>query len=237
MCGRKYGLEELTWAEYHAALSVIPPAPATNFQPNYNIAPTHEVPVGFEDKEGARRLGLMRWGLVPHWAKDAKVGYKMINARAETLTEKPSFRPLLERGRCAILVSGFYEWQKLENPKNAPKSAATKQAYKIALGSGQPMIMAGLWTRNHALEMESYTVITTAASEEMAPYHHRMPVILDRDRVDQWFGGDWAEAVALLAPHPGPLAIAPVDNAVGNVRNNYPELLDPLVLPSAAIKG
>jgi putative SOS response-associated peptidase YedK len=229
MCGRKYAHEELTWGDYRDMLSLVPSVPASNFQPNYNIAPTHEVPVGFADAEGAHRLALMRWGLVPHWAKDAKIGAKMINARAETLTEKPSFKPLLKAHRCAILVSGFYEWKRPENPNRAKE----KQAHKIAHASGAPMIMAGLWTRNPALELTSYTVITTAASDEMAPVHHRMPAILDPGldpgAVDRWMDGAWDDAAPLLTPHPGPLAITPISNAVGNVRNNYPELLDPLV--------
>lgn len=219
MCGRKYSLEELSWGEYRDMLSLVPSVPASNFQPNYNIAPTHEVPVGYADGEGAHRLALMRWGLVPHWAKEAKIGAKMINARAERLTEKPSFKPLLKAHRCAILVSGFYEWQ---------REGKAKQAHKIAHGLGAPMIMAGLWTKNPALDLTSYTVITTAASDEMAPIHHRMPAILDPGTVNQWMDGDWDDAAPLLAPYPGPLVITAISNDVGNVRNNYPELLDPL---------
>lgn len=200
-------------------LSLVPSVPATNFQPNHNIAPTHEVPVGYADGEGAHQLALMRWGLMPHWAKEAKIGAKMINARAETLTEKPSFKPLLKAHRCAILVSGFYEWQ---------REGKAKQAHKIAHGSDAPMIMAGLWTKNPELDLTSYTVITTAASDEMARIHHRMPAILDPGAVDQWMDGDWDDAAPLLMPHPGPLAITAIPNAVGNVRNNYLELLDPL---------
>lgn len=223
MCGRKYAREELTWDAYRDMLSLVPSVPASNFQPNYNIAPTHEVPVGYADAEGAHRLALMRWGLVPHWAKNAKIGAKMINARAETLAEKPSFRPLLKAHRCAIPVSGFYEWK---------RDGKAKQAHKIEHASGAPMIMAGLWTESPALGLTSYTVITTAASEAMAPVHHRMPAILDPGlgpgSVDRWMDGTWEEAAPLLAPHPGPLAITPISNQVGNVRNNTPALLEPV---------
>lgn len=200
-------------------LSLVPSVPATNFQPNYNIAPTHDVPVGFADAEGARQLALMRWGLVPHWAKEAKIGAKMINARAETLTEKPSFRPLLKTHRCAILVSGFYEWK---------RDGKAKQAHKIALASGKPMVMAGLWTENPELDITSYAVITTAASDQMAAIHHRMPAFLDTDALGRWFDGEWEEAAPLLDPYSQPLTITAISNDVGNVRNNYPELLDPL---------
>lgn len=177
MWGRKYSHEGLSWEEYGDLMRLIPSAPPpSNFQPNYNIAPTHEVPVCIAE-EGERRLELLRRELVPHWAKEAKVGYKMINARAETLTEKPSFKPLLKSRRAIVAVSGFYEWK---------REGKDKQAHTIEHASGKPMMMAALWAENSALDMRSYTVITTAASDAMAPVHHRMPAILEKDQVDGW---------------------------------------------------
>lgn len=218
MCGRKYAAEELNWAEYREMLNLVRPAPQTNFQPNYNIAPTHMVPVCYLES-GKRTLEPLRWGLVPHWAKDPKIGFKMFNARSETLGEKTSFKGLLKDRRCVVPVSGFYEWK---------RDGKDKQAYKIAHESGAPMLLAGLWTDNAALDIRSYTVITTAATTAFSPIHNRMPAILAPDTVSAWLDDDWDDAHPLLAPFEGSLSVVPVSNEVGNVRNNYPELLTPL---------
>ena len=227
MCGRKYADEDLNWAEYREALSIISPAPQDNFPPNYNIAPTMEVPVGFSrsDEKGRRHrvLERMRWGLIPHWAKDQKIGAKMINARSETLAEKPSFAPLIKANRCIIPVSGFYEWQR----SGSGKSAA-KQAYKIARSDGKPMLFGGLWTAHPGFEIRSYTVITTAATPAFQSIHHRLPLILEQDAVDCWLEGDWDDAKSLIHPVEADISPVKISNDVGNVRNNSPELLNPL---------
>lgn len=227
MCGRKYADEELNWAEYREALSIISPAPQDNFPPNYNIAPTMNVPVGLSRSDGkgahTRVLERMRWGLVPHWAKDLKIGAKMINARSETLTEKPSFASLVKSNRCIIPVSGFYEWQR----KGTGKSAS-KQAYKITRRDGQPMLFGGLWTTHPGFEINSYSVITTAATAAFEPIHHRLPLILEQDSVDRWLDGEWDDAKNLIHPAEADIAAVRISNDVGNVRNNYPELLNPL---------
>ena len=221
MCGRKYASEELTWAEYREMLDITA-QPASNLQPNYNIAPTHMVLAG-RSRNGVRQVDPLHWGLVPHWAKDTKIASKMINARAETLEEKPSFKPLLESKRCAVLVSGFYEWQRGLGP-----SKKDKQAYKVERGDYSTMILGGLWTENPSLGLTSYTLVTTAASQDFSAYHHRLPLILEPEQVTDWLEGDWKGARSLLAPYDGALAVTAISNAVGNVRNTGPELLAPI---------
>ena len=218
MCGRKYASEELTWAEYREILDITQAPPDTNLQPNYNIAPTHKVPVCIE-QDGERSLELLQWGLLPHWAKDKKVGYKMINARSETLEEKASFKPLLESHRCIVPVSGFYEWK---------RDGKGKQAHKIEHADGRPMLLAGLWTENSSLGVKTYTVVTTGATATFEAIHNRMPAILVKDQIGNWLAGEWKQAAELLSPFGGSLSIVPVSNDVGNVKNNYPELLQSL---------
>lgn len=236
MCGRKYSKDELNWAEYREVLEIIgpdTPPPADNFQPNYNIAPTHQVPVAraVSGEDGTRRVVLERlqWGLVPLWAKDTKIGYKMINARAETLAEKPSFRTLLAGHRCVIPVSGFYEWQRGLGP-----SGKDRQAHRVARGDGGTMLLAGLWTHHAGMDLSTYSVITTAATPDFMAVHHRLPMILERGEVSRWLEADWDDAKALARPYSGALDPVPISNAVGKVANNYPELLAPLPPGSGA---
>jgi putative SOS response-associated peptidase YedK len=142
----------------------------------FNIAPTQEVLAVVED-EGGRRMDLLRWGLVPSWAKDLKVGYRMINARAETLGEKPAYRGLVRQSkhRCLILADGYYEWQKPEDRKQP------RRPLHFSLAGGEPFWFAGLWTRWRApdgTEVPSCTIVTCPANELTRPIHDRMPVIL-----------------------------------------------------------
>lgn len=218
MCGRKYASEELTWAEYREALDITGTPPNTNFQPNYNIAPTHIVPVAIW-QNGRHVLVPLQWGLIPTWQKDWSRNYTMTNARAETVEEKPSFRNLLKSCRCAVLVSGFYEWK---------RAGKTKQAHRIQRADGEPMILAGLWADNEYLETTTYTLITTDATSAFEKVHNRLPAIIEPDQVKTWLHGSWNDAKHMTRPYQGPLNIAPVSNEVGNVRNNYPELLTTL---------
>lgn len=217
MCGRKFSDEHLTWTEYRNILSIVSPPP-TNFAPNYNIAPTQQVPVCRRTGH-LRSLDLLHWGLVPHWAKDRKSAAKMINARAETLEEKPSFRGLLNRNRCIVIVSGFYEWH---------RKGKSSQPYKVEHDDHRPMLLAGLWTRNTALEIESYCIITTEATESFGAIHHRLPAILDRESIDVWLNDDWSAAKKLTETWSGDLKATPISSAVNKVANNGPSLLDPL---------
>lgn len=219
MCGRKYGGNELTWAEYRKRLILTTSPPETNFAPNYNIAPTHMVPV-CHMSDGARVLELLSWGLVPSWAKDKKIGYKMINARAETLAEKPSFSPLLKSNRCIIPVSGFYEWKR--------NSKTDKQAFAIHRKDKVPLLMAGLWTTNKQLGISTYVVITRPANDYIDQIHNRMPVMMNEDQVLDWLEKDWPSASSLLSDEVAyeQLEASPVSNDVGKVSNNYEDLME-----------
>lgn len=148
--------------------------------PRYNIAPTQPVAV-VRQTESARELSLMRWGLIPSWAKEAAIGSRMINARAETVAAKPSFRAAFKRRRCLIPADGFYEWQKT--------GGRTKQPFYIGMKDEQPFAFAGLWenwTSADGSEIESCTVITTAVNDLLRELHDRMPVILNEDDYTRW---------------------------------------------------
>ena len=198
------------------------------FAPSYNVAPQSMQPVVRLDSEtGQRELTVMRWGLIPFWAKDAKIGYSTINAKSETVTTSPTFRDAMKRRRCLIPAEWFYEWQKID--------AKTKQPYAIGLRDGSLFAFAGLWetwkdkTKDQVLE--TYTVLTTDPNELMEPIHNRMPVILAPNDYQRWLepGEPTQLPVDLLRPYPAQEMRAwKVGSAVGNVRNNEPELIAPI---------
>lgn len=205
-------------------------APETELNPRYNIAPGQEAPVVVWDPEGgggigARRLRLMRWGLVPFWARDASIGARMINARAETAAEKPAFRQAMRRRRCLIPASAFYEWRK--QPEG-------KQPYAIRFRDRRPFAFAGLWERWEPAgdePLESCTILTTAPNALVEPLHDRMPVILDPSRYDDWLAsGELATELreGLLVPHPpSDMEAFPVSRRVSNPANDDPACLEP----------
>ncbi len=196
-----------------------------NLAPRYNIAPTQDV-VAIRHTEAGRGLAMLRWGLIPGWAKDPAIGSRMINARAETVAEKPSFRAAFRQRRCLVAADGFYEWQKAaEGPK---------QPYYIRLESDAPFAIAGLWERwrDPAGEtVESCTLITTEANPALAPIHHRMPVIVSPADYDAWLDPRPASADALhdlLRPYLGAeMAAIPIGRHVNNVRNDDPGCIEP----------
>ena len=154
--------------------------------PNFNVAPTTLVYV-LHRQDGERVLDAMSWGLVPSWSKDKTRAASMINARSETLTEKPSFRNLVSEHRCVLPIQGFYEWQNLPSETKKPR----KQAHYISRVDERPMTLAGLWTiwrQPDSSLLRTCTIITTDANEKLSPIHHRMPVILERDSVEIWLG-------------------------------------------------
>ena len=154
--------------------------------PNFNVAPTTLVYV-LHRQDGGRVLDAMSWGLVPSWSKDKTRAASMINARSETLIEKPSFRNLVSEHRCVLPIQGFYEWQNLSSETKKPK----KQAHYISRVDERPMTLAGLWTiwkQPDSSLLRTCTIITTEANEKLSPIHHRMPVILERDSVEIWLG-------------------------------------------------
>jgi putative SOS response-associated peptidase YedK len=181
-------------------------------QPNYNVAPTQSVATVIAEN-GGRRLEMLRWGLVPSWADDPEIGSRMINARAETAPEKPSFRSAFKRRRCLIPSDGFYEWKREEGGK---------QPYYIHMQDGRPFAFAGLWESWHD-ELRTCAIITTRANELVAGVHDRMPVILPRENYDAWLDpeADKEELVSLLRPYPGDdLETFPVSRFVNSPRNN-----------------
>ena len=193
--------------------------------PRFNIAPTQAVAV--IPNTAPRHLELMRWGLIPSWAKDPKIGNSLINARGETVAEKPAFRSAFKRRRCLILTDGFYEWKK--------EAGGGKTPYYIRLANGRPFAFAGLWEvwrPADGSELPTCTIITTEANRLTAPIHDRMPVILGFEDWPRWLGeepADEAALKALLKPFPSErMAIWPVDRKVGNVRNDDAGLLEPL---------
>ena len=184
---------------------------------HYNIAPTQNVPVILQ-KEGRNHAELLRWGLVPFWAKDIAIGNQMINARAETLSEKPAFKQLVKDRRCLVLADGFYEWRKEGKGK-------TPMLFKLA--SGEPFTFAGLWDawkKPDGAVLQSFTIVTTEPNELVKPVHNRMPVILSDSDAKVWLGsdgGDLAHALSLLRPFPADLMNAhDVSLLVNNPRND-----------------
>jgi putative SOS response-associated peptidase YedK len=193
------------------------------------VAPASNILVVVAGDDGARQLRELRWGLVPRWSKDPKSGNRMINMRAETVRDKPTWRRTLGSKRCIIPIDGFYEWQDQGKGKR-------KQPFYIAARDGQPLALAGLWATwrdpDGDDELWTCTILTTTANKLMASVHHRMPVILLPESWDAWLdpdNKDTDQLAALLEPAPEELlALWPVDQAVGNPRNNGPELQKPL---------
>jgi putative SOS response-associated peptidase YedK len=193
----------------------------------YNIAPSQQVLAVRNNDEGERELVDLRWGLVPSWAKDVKTGYSMINARAETVAEKPSFKRPLKSRRCLIAADGFYEWQKYED--------GSKQPYFIHLQKNEPFAFAGLWEHWEGKDelkgkvIESCTIIVTRANRLMQPIHDRMPVILPPKHYKEWLNPDIHDPkplLPLLMPlDPELMEAWPVSSAVNNPRNEGEELL------------
>ncbi len=213
MCGRyATALNQAEWS------GIFPVAPDTvRFpEPRYNLAPTQGAPV-IRELDGGRRLELLRWGLIPAWAKSPEdVRYNLFNARAEGVADKPSFRGAFRSRRALMPASGFYEWKTVDGKK---------QPYYISRSDGQPLIFAGLWERweSAGQQLDSCTMITTEANTFMQQLHTRMPVILEPAEREIWLEEGPEE---LLRPAAEDVLQAwPVSRAVGNVRNEGPELL------------
>jgi len=178
MCGR-FGL--IATPQTIAKHLIISGDRFPEWSPRYNIAPTTLSWVVRHDSKGHRRVHALRWGLVPSWSKDLRIGNRLINARAETLSQKPSFRDAFDRRRCLVLTDGFYEWQRV---------GSRKQAHHIAMKDEGVFAMAGLWERWRDTQAEtmvdSFTIVTTSANTLLAPLHHRMPVIVSVSNYDLW---------------------------------------------------
>ncbi len=201
---------------------------AVSWTPRYNVAPGTDILACRQDD--GRHLCLLRWGLVPSWAREPATGYRMINARAETVADKPAFRAAFRRRRCLIPANGFYEWQA------GPGGGPPRTPWYFRRRDGRPLAMAGLWERwtRGDTPLESCTIIVTAANRAVAPCHDRMPVLLPEDAFDPWLDpGSSREALhALLQPAPDDLLEAwPVSRAVNDPRNDDPGLLAPAAGP------
>ena len=217
MCGRYVLISNISELQGRFGFVMDSPAPL----PRYNIAPTQSVLAVVND--GQRRGEMMRWGLVPSWAKDVKVGAKMINAVGETSAAKPAFRSAFRRRRCLVLADGFFEWRR-EGKQRVPMYFRQK--------SGEPMAFAGLWESWQSPggeRIRSCAILTTAANELMAPVHHRMPVILSAETEPLWLDPmtetpDTLEPLLLPAP-PELLEAREVSPTVNNVRNDGPDCI------------
>lgn len=196
--------------------------PEEGLRPRYNAAPTQNLPVILNENNGARQIQLLRWGLVPSWAEDPVIGSRMINARSETLAEKPSFRTALKKRRCLVLADGFYEWQ---------QTPTGKVPTRITLQSGEPFALAGLWETWKEPTgdlLRTFTIITTSPNELLAPIHNRMPVILPREHESIWLdnGADQGIWLDMLRPYPADQMTAyPVSKRVNYVGNDDPEIV------------
>ena len=195
--------------------------------PRYNVAPSQNIPI-VRDEGEKRRFALARWGLIPHWAKDIKIGYSTINARAETVASKPAFRNAFRHRRCLIPADGFYEWQVIPGSK-------TKQPWFIVLKDREPMAFAGLWERwrsPEGEELESCSIIVTDANEIMRPIHDRMPVILAPCDWDAWLEPDAKDVgglQGLLKSYPAEgMAAWPVSTKINSPRNDSVECMEAL---------
>ncbi len=220
MCGRYTHL--FTWAELHR-LSMLT-SPPIDLPRSFNVAPTQRAPVVRVIEGGGRGVDLLKWGLVPFWAADPKIGNSLINARGETVAEKPAFRAAFKSRRCLVPTSGFYEWKRL-----GEKSMGGKQPYYIRGAGDEPLLLAGVWESWRPKEgtlfgepaLETFTIVTTTPNEMMSELHDRMPVIVAPEEQDRWLTGSVEEAKNMIRPYPAELMMSyPVSTRVNSPRNN-----------------
>lgn len=224
MCGRYYIAENMGTLK---AIFDLPEEPSFELPLRYNIAPTQEAPFVRQGAHG-RELAMLRWGLIPSWAKDASIAHKLINARAETIAEKPSFRHALAKRRGIVPASGFFEWK---------QERGRKQPYLIRRGDGSPLAFAGLWERWAGNDehggVETFTIITTAADERMQPVHKRMPVILSPVQFEEWLDPSNEHPFGVLAsPATDGIELVPVSSWVNNVRHDDARCIEPITSAS-----
>lgn len=217
MCGRysrKRNVDALADSFEADALEV-------NLPPSYNVAPGQEtILLG----PASRHFEVRRWGLIPSWSKTPGDPFTRINARAETILERASYKPLLGRGRCLVPADGFFEWQK-------------KQPFHFTLKNGEPFLMAALcdeWEPPQGPPLKTFTIITTDPNELVAPFHNRMPVIIAREDAEAWLdpNSSISMSIGLLRPFPADqMQATPVSMRVNDVKNNSPDLLNAVELP------
>jgi len=203
---------------------------APELSPRYNIAPTQEVAAVRLDEDRQRELAMLHWGLIPSWADDAKIGNRMINARAESVADKPAYRAAFKRRRCLIPADGFYEW------KAAEKKGERKQPFLFHMDDHRPFAFAGLWETwkdkedADAQPIQSCTIITTNANDLAANVHDRMPVILDSEDYEMWLDPEFEDRdrlTAMLRPYDGDDLVAdPVSTRVNSPQNDDPDCVE-----------
>jgi putative SOS response-associated peptidase YedK len=221
MCGRVASY--FTWKQIKALAEPFwMPNASSDPEPSWNVAPTQQAPI-IRITDGKPDCIHARWGLVPFWANDLKIGARMINARSETVAEKPAFRSAFKSRRCIVPISGFYEWQKQDD--------GTKVPHFITRADGNPMLLAGLWEHWDKSDepVESFTIITTDANGFMSSIHDRMPAILEPEQVSAWLHSQNSatNAHTLLSPAAdGILEAHPVSMQVNSPRHNGPELIE-----------
>jgi putative SOS response-associated peptidase YedK len=222
MCGRMtQQLSSQEYADYFSAQDTL-----FDLGAHYNVAPTQVAAVVLEE-DHRRVVAGLRWGLVPPWAPDLSIGSKMINARAETVSEKPSFRKAFQRRRCIVPANSFYEWK---------RTGSTKIPFAVGKHDGSPLALAGLWEtwrdKDADRQVRTFTILTTEANTLMQPIHDRMPVILPDTVWSEWLdpaNEDIAALSSLLVPYPADQMRAyPISTLVNNVRNDGPELIRPI---------
>lgn len=223
MCGRYTQTQSASAIAAAFDLDDVPTLP-----PRYNIAPTQLVGTVVQTQQHRdRQFRVLRWGLVPSWAKDPAIGSRMINARAETVAEKPSFRTALRYRRCLVIADGFYEWQ---------RQGSKKQPYYFQLDDHRPFGFAGLWehweSQTTGEILETCTILTTEANDVLRPGHDRMPVILQPEEYDRWLDPDLnksADLLPLLRPYPAEaMQSYPVSSLVNRATSDQPECIQPL---------
>ena len=222
MCGRF--TQKMTWREIHTLYRMQKRTPPLNLQPRYNGCPSQEFAACRLDERADPTIAKLRWGLVPAWAKDPNVVGRLINARAETVHEKPAFRAAFRRRRCLIPADGWLEWR---------KEGSAKQPYFITAANEEPVSFAGLWERwnKDAETIESFTILTTGACATLNDIHHRQPAIIETADFDEWLepGTDTERLLEMArTPSRGPFKRWPVSTRVNSARNDDPNLLLPL---------
>ncbi len=224
MCGR-YALK----TSVPEIARILGASAKAEFAPCYNVAPSRNVPVCRISDAGGRELALLRWGLVPHWAKTIDDRYRMINARAETIASRPAFRAPFRSRRCLVPADGYFEW------KAGPQR---KQPYFIHRSDGFPLFLAALWDRwdkGKDGPLESFCIVTTSASDHLATVHDRMPVVIENDDMNTWLDREVEDAdrlLSLLSTQKGDvLEFTPVSTYVNNPRNDDPRCLEPVAEP------
>ena len=217
MCGRKTLTKDI--ASIIREMD-IEECEANNHIPNYNIAPTQFSPILIK-YNNKRKIKMMKWGLIPNWSKDLSIGSKMINARLETIMEKPSFNNLMYSNRCIVLVDGYYEWDR-----------TTSQPYYLYHQKKHILPIAGLWTKRqkpNSKSIYSYTVITTSSKNNISPIHNRMPVILHKNNIETWINSkddNILTTIEKIKEHKPTLKFHPVSKTVNSVKNNSKKCIE-----------